>query len=156
VAPDHDQLPFDQWESIHRIQFLLDHWVDIFETSSASGLGGDYDSIPLLPEIAHHPSVKELDRCLGELFLRDGLLHAHEKAYRVSVEWRVTEVMRPFKLPSGKKILRAQLERQRVVPPWVRRKRVAEADAWLDNAFDGEPFIPEPLWRGLTEPVRVA
>ena len=153
---EHDQLPLDQWEDVHRIQYLLDQWSLIFDQGfSRSGRAGG-EHLPLLPEIAHHPTITELDRLLGELFLYEPVAYAHEKAYRVSVEWRLAVVMRPFKLPSGKKILREVDERQRLVPRWVNRNRVAEADAWLDNAFDGPVDIPKPLWKALTEPAGVA
>jgi len=152
----HDELPFDQWLSIHRLQYLLDQWSLIFDQGfSRSGRSGG-EHLPLLPEIAHHPTIVELDRLLGELFLYEPVAYAHEKAYRVSVEWRLVTVMRPFRLPSGKKILREVDERQRLVPSWVNRYRVAEADAWLADNFDGEVFIPKPLWKALTEPARVA
>jgi len=141
---------------LSKLVYLLDHWGEIFETSFNSatpGTGGEL--VALLPEMAHHPTVVELDRCLDELWLARPIASQHLKAAKVSVEWRITPVRRRFKLPSGRREWLWVRERQPLVPRWVEPVRVVEGVLFVEREFEGEPFIPKPLWKALTEPIRV-
>jgi len=148
------ELPPEQWSDLEKIRYLLLQWGDIFDQGFSRSGPPDPDHTPALPAIAHHPSIVELDRCLGELFVVLPVPYRHLKAARVSVQWRIAPVRRRFILPSGRKEWLTVRERQPLVPRWVEAEHVAEGEGFLVAEFDGPVFIPKPLWRALTEPVQ--
>jgi hypothetical protein len=152
LAPD---LPPERWDKLTRLQHLLDRWGDIFEQGYSRGQLGSGEHLPLLPEVAGHPSVVELGRALGALELELLPEYRAVKAFRCC-EWRLTLVLRPYKLPSGKKILREVPEAQRLVPRWVSEQRVVDGENWLTSEFRGDVYLPDVFWRALTEPIRSA
>jgi hypothetical protein len=150
------ELPPEQWTPRDRIVYLLDHWQDIFDPGlSGQGYGGANESVPLLPEMAHEASVVCLEQALGGLRLELPLEHAHLRAYRCAAEWRMGETLRPRWLVSGKKVFVPVPAAIRIVPSWVSRTRVVTAENWLLDVVE-DVSIPQPLWDGLTKPVRLA
>jgi len=148
--------PSEQMDDLAKIRFLLSHWRDIWESPlQGPGYGGSDDSVPMLPEVAKHPTVRELDRCLGVLFVVEPVNYRHLRAGVVSVEWRIARVQRTFKLPSGKKEKLWVREREPLVPDWVQPERVEQGELFLADEFEGIPYLPKPLWRSLTEPLPV-
>jgi len=156
--PAQDLAP-ELWDDKRRLQYLLDHWSEICDPGplrAMNGRGGERDTTPMMPEVAHHPSVVELDRCLLLLATVEPIPHAHLKAYRVSVEWKIGPVLVRRRLPSGKRELVYERRRLRRAPAWVDLDRVAQGENWLEAEFDGPVDIPKPFWRALTEPAGVA
>lgn len=148
-----------KWNKVERIRFLLDHWTDIFDGGVVSrGIDGSSKSVPRsrepgrLPEMASHPSVTELQRCLSSLAEGDPAGYKHLKAYRCC-EWRTVDTIRSVKLVSGKWDIVPDRMRERIVPRWVSPGLVADAEKTLEALFRGEVFIPKDLWDGLTKPV---
>lgn len=143
-----------KWTKLERIRFLLDHWTEIFDPDAASGMSvtGGEGGIPLLPLMAHHPSVVELAGCLGSLAADQPVWYMHLKAYRCSVEWRTVDRKVRHRLQSGHVEMVARRVRERIVPRWIRSSCVADAEMYLAGAFNGEVFIPKDLWKGLLEP----
>lgn len=137
-----------------RVRFLLDHWDAIwgpFVGSAMSGGGSGYP--PALSELARHPGVKELDRCLRGLEAHDLQAFRHLKAYRCSVEWRCTWKTVRVKRPRGKgyEIVQRRV-REPLVPSWVSLKRVDEGEKFLVREFQGEIFLPDELWEAWKRP----
>jgi hypothetical protein len=155
----------ERWSRLEKIRFLLDHWDDIFD-ASASGFGASSDplGITLLPRMANHPSVKELDRCLRLLRTAAPGDYRHLMTYRCC-EWRnVTEVV-PRKLVNSKKReMVPQRVRRRVLPSWMPfdprpdyvPPRVKRGEQFLADKFRGEVFIPAELWDALHTPAMAA
>jgi hypothetical protein len=107
---------------VGRIVVLLDHWQDFFETSARddgpSGDGGVY----LLPGMSRHPSVVELGRALGQLWLFAPGCSAHLFAY-FAAPIRNTDRRRRVK-SKGKFHVVDERVRARVLPSWIQEKRV--------------------------------
>jgi hypothetical protein len=137
------------WTPGEKLIFLLDHWVDIFDPGSPNGVRGSGWETPHLPEMAHEPSVVELDRTLGVLYVVEKGNYQHLKAHHTA-EWRITAVWREFKLPSGRKEKLKVRERQRLAPAWLDYGRVRAGHEFVEHEFQGEPYIPQPLWHALT------
>ena len=147
----------DKWTNRERIQFLLDRWDDIFAPNMASSLsgltGGGSGLEPRLPVMAHHRSVRELDRCLGVLVERAPTLYRHLKAYRCNAEWRQVKAKIKFRGPNGREVGGDGWKKERIVPSWISLKSVRLAEDLLVAVFRGDVFIPDDLWNGLTKPV---
>ena len=132
-----------------RVELLLEHWVDFFETSSRDdgpeGQGGVY----LLPGMSRHPSVVELGRCIGVLRGRAPVATAHLMAFYTApfkVKWSRRKVMGP----QGRLVLSEPVaERVRLVPSWVRRRKVSRSVDLLCELFVGDVFLPDQIspWR---------
>lgn len=140
---------------LEKIQYLLDHWEDIFDPSGTSAVGspGDGSGVALLPLMSRHRSVRELERCLGVLGVEAPGQLAHLKAFRCA-EWRIrvdrVRVTRPRR--QGKRVQSEQVERrsrERVVPGWVRQEKVRLAEGRLVKLFRGQVDIPGELWDSL-------
>jgi hypothetical protein len=142
-----------KWTKQQKIEYLLDHWSDIFDPNVTSPLGvaGDGSGVPLMPKMSRHPSVVELSRCLGVLAGVSPGLFKHLKAYRCNAEWRQVRTTIKFRGPQGHMLESPGWKRERLVPSWVLRPYVERADSLITREFEGEPFIPKELWRGLTE-----
>lgn len=140
-----------------RIEALLDHWPDYWETASRDdGPSGD-GGVFLLPGMSRHPSVIELGRCLGALHEHAPSKSAHLFAY-YGAPFRTVDRRRLIKVKGKKSHLVDERVRERVVPSWVRLQKVRDAVALIaqepvDDAqalrrpwcFRGSPFLPAPL-----------
>lgn len=139
----------EKWDQRRRLQELLDLWQDIFAVNLVR-TGGDGSNVPQLSEATRHPSVIELGRCLKALAVAERIPHRHVVAYRITVEWRITNVLEKRKRPSGKTELALVRRQQRLMPNWVDPQQVAAGESWLEREFDGSVSIPEPYWSILT------
>lgn len=151
----------EQWNAKDKIRYLLDHWSDIWEPSIPSSLsdetarGNSSSSRPpgLLPPMSRHPSVRELARALNILATAEPVLARHLKAYRCNAQWRTVDCWFPVKTSSGKLDLVPGRKRERIVPKWHYPPHVAAAEDLLVKFFHGEVFVPQDLWKSLTEPI---
>lgn len=142
------------WKRLERIQYLLDHWSEIFDPNVTSGgVPGDGDGVPLLPQMSRHPTVVELAGCLGSLAAEDAPAYRHLKAFRCNAEWRQVKAKIRFRGPSGHFLEGDGWRRERIVPDWISARLVMRGEEFLAREFDGEVFIPKDLWDGLTKPV---
>lgn len=162
--------PEKDWGNREKICFLLDHWSDIWEPDIPSSLSdetvrGNSSSsrppghMPMDKEtkttLASHPSVRRLEGALVQLASCRPELARHLKAYRINAQWRTVDHWYPVITSSGKLDSKGYLgrKRQRVVPRWYYPPFVAEAEDLLVKFFHGEVFVPQELWKGLTEPI---
>lgn len=147
-----------KWTRLERLRFLLDSWSLIFDPNVTSpfGTGGGGDGIPMLPKMAHDPSVVELELELAQLAKDFPALYRHLKAYRCDAEWRQVRSNIKFRGPNGRMVDGVGWAKQRLVPSWVDLWRVQAAETLLDHRFRGEVFIPKELWDGLIRPIRSA
>jgi hypothetical protein len=146
----------DKWSKRQRIQYLLDHWSDIWEppiVGALGGIGAGTDNVTSTSAMARHKSVIELAGCLGNLLAEHPIAYRHLKAFRCAAEWRQRRAMIRIKLPSGRWDEIPGWKRERVVPRWVLERYVEEGETRLVDLFQGEVFIPKELWDGLTKPV---
>ena len=146
----------NDWTQRQRIQFLLDHWPDIFEPNIASSLstaGGGSGLEPRLPKMAEHGSVRELTRCLDNLARDDPAAHRHLKAFRCNAEWRQVKAKIKFLGPKGNLIEGDGWRRERIIPSWINARLVLRAEEAIVRMFRDEVFIPKDLWDGITKPV---
>ena len=143
-----------------RIEVLLDHWPDFFETAARDGGPSGDGGVYLLPGMSRHPSVVELGRALGALAEFAPSKAAHLFAFYGS-PWRTVDRSRRVRSKGRFHVVEERV-RERVVPSWVRLQKVRDAvallayepksDASLEIAnahrpwaFRGEVFVPAPL-----------
>jgi hypothetical protein len=150
----------EEWNKRERIQFLLDHWDDIFAPSlpslMASGpvSGSAHSMMPRpLPAMAHHGSVKELARCLELLLAASPGDYRHLKAFRCAAEWRQVRALIRVKLPSGREDKIPGWRRERIVPRWLSSQRISRAEGFIESVFRGDVFVPEEIWDELRRPL---
>ena len=143
----------EQWSDREKIQYLLDQFGLIFDQGYNRSGRPSGDHTPALPEIAHDPAIVELERCLLLLSMALPVPHKHVKAYRVSVEWKMGEKLRPRRLSSGKKVYVPLPAMIRLAPRWCDMKMIDRGETFLEREFDGPVYIPKPLWDGLTKPL---
>lgn len=133
-----------------RIVYLLDHWDDI-HSPPVSGYGRSTGTdTPHLSPMSRHASVVELNRCLATLKLEHKLWHDHLKAFH-GAEWGINVRRSTRKRKGGKQeqiILRDRIRRP---PSWVKTGYVNSGVFRLEELFNGQVFIPEPLWLALTK-----
>lgn len=133
-----------------KIEYLLDHWQDIYDPDVSKGRPGVGDSAgATMPFMAKHPSVVELARCLAVLRLEATVHHSHLMAFHTAV-WRIRVDHVRVRRAGGKYELVETRERERLVPDWVRLEKVRRGQAALVVAFRGPVFIPDDLWDALT------
>jgi hypothetical protein len=132
---------------LENIRFLLDQWDAIWcPLNGPSGVRGDGGSLALLPTVAGHRSVRELERVLRLLFVAAPGDYRHLKAYRCDVEWRTTDRLRRRRRPRGHGFEIVQVrERERVLPRWLDMGRVYRAEDWLEAHFKGDPELPREM-----------
>jgi hypothetical protein len=143
------------------IEQLLEHLADYEEQAGRSGLGGGTGLTPMLPAIYHHPSVRELRRCLDRLYdtpelptasgtIAGRTVHAHLVAFHRS-DWRTDRGSKVRRFDRERDRFEmvdrppAEWTRKRVVSPWVILARVEQGIAFVDEAFEGDPFLPGEL-----------
>jgi hypothetical protein len=149
-----EQAPPTEWSDLEKIRYLLDQWANIFDPGplvAQNGPGGGRDSVPLMPEVAHHPSVVELEHTLLRLALAEPVEHRHVRAFRCDVEWKIGHVWQKRTLPSGRPDWVLVRRRERLVPDWVSMGKVADGEAWIELHFRGPVYIPSPFWDALTK-----
>jgi hypothetical protein len=154
-----DPRGFERLETqIGRVRFLLDNWDAIWGPFvSGGGAGGGSGLPPMLSKMASHPSVLELDRCLSELGRTDPVVLKHLKAYRVGVEWRCVTKKVKRRRARGKGFEMVDYRvREPIVPSWVDRKKVSDAESRLVSEFSGEVFVPDELWVAWKRPAMAA
>lgn len=152
------EAPPDQWTKLEKIQYLLDQWHIIHDPDVCSAFGspGDGSGVALMPLMSRHPSVLELGRVLGLLLWANAGDYRHLIAYR-QCEWRVQWVQTRIRGPHGKMVPGdPKPERRRVLPAWINQQRVASAESFLEQKFQGEVFIPDELWDALNTPAVAA
>ena len=145
-------------EQMRKLQFLLDHWDAIFDGSISSeepfaaiSKSSFSSSIPgRLPDEAHHPTIKELERCLRLLASACPGDYRHLKAFRCGAEWRNVDTWRRVKLPSGKYDWVEHRVSERLVPRWLRPERVLAGEKFILRVFRGEIFLPDDLYKAFT------
>jgi len=141
--------------ALERIRWLLDHWDAIFDGSPSSepfgvvGPSAGSKRPGKLPRMAHHSSVKELERCLVLLASANPGDYRHLKTYRCGAEWRCVDTWERIKLPSGRYDWVPIRKRERIVPRWIRPERVLAGERFLCRVFRGEVFIPDDLWEAF-------
>lgn len=153
-----DTAPSD-WSKLERIRYLLDQWDSIYDpnTTAPFGTPGDGTGVALLPLMAHHPSVLELSRCLQLLYHAAPGDYRHLKAFRCGVEWRIRTDHIRKRRPSGKGFEIVEVRsRAKITPAWLNMNRVHNAEAFLEDKFRGEVFIPAELWDALHTPAVAA
>lgn len=139
-----------------RIEVLLDHWPDFFETAVRDGGSSGDGGVFLLPGMSRHPSVVELGRALGALRVVAPNKSAHLFAFYSSPFRNVDRKRRV--MSKGRFHLVEERVRERVPPPWVRLQKVRDALALVAQeprsvleaerrpwCFRGDVFIPAPL-----------
>lgn len=150
----------EDWDKRCRLEYLLDHWQDIFDVSIGSAdpqgterrPGNDYSKTPRpLPRMASDRSVKRVEYALNVLADREPVLVRHLKAYRCNAEWRTTDKWFARKLPSGKQEFAERRVREKIVPKWVDQRKVALAETLLLNFIHGDVSIPTVLYHALTK-----
>jgi hypothetical protein len=158
AAPDSTTANPDNWNRLERIQYLLDNWDNIFDPNVTSplGTGSSVKVGALMPKMASHPSVIELARCLRILHQYAPVQHAHLKAYRCGVEYRLVDTTVKVKGANGKLKDVPQRVQERIVPSWVRLEKVRRAEHFLACAFHGDVEIPKDLWDALHLPANSA
>ena len=142
-----------QWSKLEKIRYLLDQWDTIFDPDATAPLGtpGDGTGVPLMPLMASHASVVELQRCLELLLTANPGDYRHLKCFHVGVETRI--VWRPTMIrgPRGKLVPGdPKPKRVPIIPAWIDKKRVERGEQFLEEKFRGEVFIPDDLYHALT------
>lgn len=134
-----------------KIVYLLDHWDDLFDpnVTSPQGSPGDGSGVGLMPAMCHHPSVRELERCLGLLRVSAPVQFSHLMATHTA-EWRIRVDLVRVRRERGLTELVERRVRERLVPRWVDAGKVARGHRSLVEAFRGSPSIPDDLWDALT------
>lgn len=120
---------YGDWEGANRmtygekrktIETLMDHLEDYVLPSVGVAPAGGVEGTGILfaSGMGSYPSVKELDRILGQLKATVPNHYAHLRGF-YSAEWRTTT--RPGKIRSaqGKMVVVDTRVRERVVPSWV-------------------------------------
>lgn len=111
----------------------------------------------MLNKMAHHGSVRELDRCLHVLERTDVTSFRHLKAYRCAVEWRCVDRPTRVRRPRGKGYeIVVRRVREPIIPSWVSRSKVDDAEARIVSEFNGEVFVPDELWDAWRRPAMAA
>lgn len=140
-----------------RIELLLEHWPDYWETAARdegpSGDGGVY----LMPGMSRHPSVIELARALTALHAYAPGKSAHLFAF-YAAPFRTVDYQRRVRGKNGRYAYVPDRKRERVTPPWVRLPNVQDGVALIAHeplndaqaqrrpwAYRGQPFLPQPL-----------
>lgn len=134
-----------------KIVFLLEHWDELFDPSvtSPQGSPGDGSGVGLMPAMCHHPSVRELDRCLGVLKSVAPVQFSHLMATHTA-EWRIRVDHVRVRRERGLTEVVERRVRERLVPRWVDAGKVRRAHAALAEGFQGSVSIPDDLWDALT------
>lgn len=129
-----------------RIEFLLDHWPDFFETLHTVDESGDHveGAVTGMPKMSRHPSVVELGRAIAATRRHMPKKTAHLMAHYTS-EWRTTDKLERRRTKKGKQETVTRRVRERVVPKWVRPRKVELAVIAVTAEFRGEVFIPDEL-----------
>jgi hypothetical protein len=150
----------EEWNKRERIQFLLDHWDDIFApslpslTGSGPVSGSAHSSYPKpLPRMARSASVRELARCLELLLAASPGDYRHLKAYRCAAEWRQVRALIRVKLASGRDDTTLGWKMERIVPRWLSPQRITRAEGFIEAKFRGDVFIPREIWDELRRPL---
>lgn len=142
-----------EWTRLEKIQFLLDSRDLIFDPNvvSAFGAPGDGSGVPLMPLMARHASVVELERTLRLLLIAAPGDYRHLAAFRWGSEWRIVWVPSRIKNPRGKWVVGdPRPERRRIIPSWLDQQRVRRAESFLVDRFRGDVSIPDELYHSLT------
>ena len=130
-----------------RVELLLDHWQDFHETLHAVDHdhlgGGDPDAVTGMPAIYHHPSVVELRRVIGEARRVMPVNVAHMLAF-YEAEWRTVDRVETRRTKKGRLQVSVR-RRERIVPAWVRRRKVDHAVTLVAGAFRGPVHVPSEL-----------
>lgn len=148
----------EQWTSLDRLRYVLDHWQEIFDapvsSSAPKGTRGTSSSHspPPLPRMARDRGVRRIECALTILADSEPVLARHLKAYRCNAEWRTTDKWMVRRLPSGKRDIVEQRVREKIVPDWVELRKVTAAEMLLLKLLRGDVSIPTDLWRALTKP----
>jgi len=150
----------EDWTKLDRIRYLLDHWQDIWDAGVTStwatftGISrvttGSHSPTPL-PRMAHHPTIRKIERALTTLADCEPVKVRHLKAYRCNAEWRCKDQLVLVRLPSGKHDLVERRVRDKIVPRWVNLNYVTEAEQLLTKLVSGHAEIPPDLWKALTK-----
>lgn len=156
----YEQKSHREWNKRERIQFLLDHWDDIFTPSLPSLTGSEpvsgsaHSSSPKpLPEMARSASVIELARCLELLLAASPGDYRHLKAYRCAAEWRQVRALIRVKLVSGRDDTTLGWKMERIVPRWLSPQRISRAEGFIESVFRGDVFVPKEIWDELERPL---
>jgi len=149
--------PPEKWTRIQKIQYLLEQWDAIFDGAASSTRPGESLGLRLLPAMANHPSVKELDRCLILLQEHAPKQYQHLKSYHCGSEWRIQTIHVRKRRPSGKGFETVEIrQRQKLYPRWIVLEKVRRGEQFLSDRFRGEVFIPDELWNALHKPAMAA
>ena len=136
----------DNMTKRERVEFLLDHWCDFWETLERSETmrGDPGESLSLMPAMSRHPSVVELVWAITET--RKVMPHqtAHMMAY-YTAEWRNTTQPMKRRTKKGKVEVVNVRVRQRVLPMWIELPKVYAAVHVVTEVFRGEVFVPSEL-----------
>lgn len=152
------QSPPAQWTKLEKIRYLLDMWDAIFDPNATSQLGtpGDGSGVALLPLMASHQSVVELNRCLTLLAGFAPTQYQHLKCYHTAETRIRTDRVRRRRPNSSKFEIVEVRRRDKVYPRWVKLEKVRRGEQFLADRFQGEVFIPGELWDALNTPAVAA
>ena len=148
---DYQELDYQERRRI--LEKLLDHWHDfVLPSPSGQSAADEPLGFAFTSGMANHPSVRELDRCLG--VLRDKMPghYAHVCAWYAS-EWRTTEKPVKKRNAAGKMVDDIARVRVRVVPKWVVWRMVDRGLDIILALWGQETVLEEPpaLVRKLRE-----
>lgn len=147
------------WSKREKLKYLLEQRTMIFDPDACSPFGapGDGSGVALLPLMARHPSVVELERTLKILLNVQPGDYRHLAAFYWGCEYRIVWLPTRIRGPRGKIIQGdPKPERRRVLHSWVKMARVTNAECFLEDRFRGEVFIPDELWDALNTPAVAA
>ncbi len=129
-----------------RVEFLLEHWTDFYETMHSHDRIHDSDgaALTLMPPMSRHPSVVELKRCVDLAKVSMPVRHSHMMAF-YGAEWRTVTRQKKIRNPHGKLVMSDVRVRERIKQPWIRGQKVRDAVDFITAAFEGPVFIPAEL-----------
>ena len=137
-----------------RIELLLDHWPDFHETLHAIDHdhlgGGDPDAVTGMPAMYRHPSVVELRRVIDLVRKVMPVNTAHMIAF-YEAEWRTVDRAEKRRTKRGRDHLVPVRKRERVVPAWVRRRKVHNTVSVIVEKFEGPAHIPSELLEPIVQ-----
>ncbi len=126
-----------------RVEFLLAHYNDFWATLSVSDVSGSGEGITGFPRMHSHPSVVELERCLGLLYEHAPCQYRHVKAF-YTCETRTVDVPVRRKAKKGH-VTVLQRQSQPLVPSWVSQAKVRSGVGFVTSRFRGQVFFPDEL-----------
>lgn len=148
----------ENWDSLDRLRYVLDHWQDIFDVLVSNSRPKDSPGrsssthTPSLPPMAKDRGVRRIECALTILADKEPVLARHLKAYRCNAEWRIADKWVVRRLPSGKRDIVEDRVREKVVPDWVSLPKVHRAELLLLKLLRNDVSIPGDLWKALTRP----